>query len=112
MFDFRYHVASLAAVFLALLLGIVVGVGLSGRGLLRDTERRTYEAQIDQLERALAAAEERFPGDEIPRPEYWGGYRLTPDAIEFWEGRPNRLHELLHFLREQDGSWREERLTP
>jgi pyridoxamine 5'-phosphate oxidase len=65
----------------------------------------------EDLERALAEAEQRYPGDEIPRPEYWGGYRLTPEAIEFWEGRPNRLHERMHFLREGDG-WKLERLSP
>ena len=64
-----------------------------------------------QLDDALAAADERFPAD-IPRPDYWGGYRLVPDAIEFWEGRPNRLHERHHHLRQPDGTWRTERLSP
>lgn len=59
MFDLRYHVASLAAVFIALVIGILVGVGLSGRGVLRETERINYEVRIDQLERSLAEAEER-----------------------------------------------------
>jgi pyridoxamine 5'-phosphate oxidase len=66
----------------------------------------------DQLEAALAAASERYPGDAVPRPGYWGGYRLDPVAIEFWEGRPNRLHEREHFLRQPDGSWRVEHLSP
>ena len=56
MFDLRYHVASLAAVFIALVIGILVGVGLSGRGVLRDAERANYQRQIDQLEREKAAA--------------------------------------------------------
>jgi Copper transport outer membrane protein, MctB len=59
MFDLRYHVASLAAVFIALVIGILVGVGLSGRGVLRETERARYEQRIDQLEREKAAAEEQ-----------------------------------------------------
>ena len=63
------------------------------------------------LEAAAEDADERFP-DEIPRPEYWGGYRLVPDAVELWEGRPNRLHDRVHFLRGPDGSWRSERLSP
>jgi pyridoxamine 5'-phosphate oxidase len=65
----------------------------------------------EPLEDALAAAGERFP-DDVPRPGYWGGYRLDPVAIEFWEGRPNRLHDREHFLRQPDGSWKVERLSP
>jgi pyridoxamine 5'-phosphate oxidase len=64
------------------------------------------------LEGAFAAASERYPGDEVPRPDYWGGYRLVPEAIELWQGRPNRLHDREHFLRSADGSWRSERLSP
>jgi pyridoxamine 5'-phosphate oxidase len=66
----------------------------------------------DALLSALAGAEDRFPGDEVERPEYWGGYRLVPDAIELWQGRENRLHDREHFLREPDGGWRSERLSP
>ncbi len=65
----------------------------------------------ETLEAALAEAAERYP-DDVPRPGYWGGYRLVPDVIELWEGRPNRLHDRVHFLREPDGSWRSERLSP
>ena len=50
-------------------------------------------------------------GDDVPRPEYWGGFLLRPQAIEFWEGRANRLHDRTHYLREGDG-WRSERLSP
>ena len=51
-------------------------------------------------------------GDVVPRPEFWGGYRLRPDIVEFWEGRPNRLHDRAHFVREPAGGWRSERLSP
>src|ERR671919_143433 len=64
MFDLRYHVASLAAVFIALVIGILVGVGLSGRGVLRDRERINYEQRIDQLERRVADAEDRVRNQE------------------------------------------------
>ena len=64
------------------------------------------------LEAAFADASERYPGNDVPRPEYWGGYRLVPEAVELWQGRPNRLHDREHFLRGPDGSWRAERLSP
>ena len=60
-------------------------------------------------DRLAELAEEH--GEQVPRPEYWGGYLLRPTAIEFWEGRANRLHDRTHYLREGDG-WRSERLSP
>jgi pyridoxamine 5'-phosphate oxidase len=66
----------------------------------------------EELLAAFDDAAERYPGDDVPRPEYWGGYRLVPDAVELWEGRPNRLHDRLHFLRDAGGGWRSERLSP
>jgi pyridoxamine 5'-phosphate oxidase len=62
------------------------------------------------LDARVAELAERY-GDEIPRPDWWGGYLLRPDAIEFWEGRDNRLHDRTHYLRDGDG-WRDERLSP
>ena len=64
-----------------------------------------------ELEERVRAVEERFP-DEVPRPDYWGGYRLRPDAVELWQGRPDRLHDREHFLLQGDGTWRSERLSP
>ena len=64
----------------------------------------------EQLERALEAAESRY-GDDPPRPPHWGGYRLIPAAIEFWQGRENRLHDRLLYRR-ADGGWKIERLAP
>jgi pyridoxamine 5'-phosphate oxidase len=64
----------------------------------------------EALEAALHDAESRF-GEDVPRPPYWGGYRIVPDAIELWQGRPSRLHDRTHWIREGDG-WREERLSP
>jgi pyridoxamine 5'-phosphate oxidase len=50
--------------------------------------------------------------DDVPRPPHWGGYRVKPDVIEFWQGRENRLHDRLVYVRESDGSWHIERLAP
>ena len=51
-------------------------------------------------------------GDNVPRPPHWGGYRLKPKVIEFWQGRENRLHDRLVYMRQTDGSWQIERLAP
>lgn len=67
----------------------------------------------DELERRYREAEERFGGDDsIPRPPEWGGFRVVPDVIEFWQGRPNRLHDRLRFRRESAQPWIRERLAP
>ena len=66
------------------------------------------------LEARLRDLEARYAGtDEIPVPDYWGGFRVRPHSIEFWQGRPNRLHDRLRYLRNsEDEQWRIERLGP
>jgi pyridoxamine 5'-phosphate oxidase len=65
----------------------------------------------ETLESRFAELQKRF-GENVPRPEHWGGYRLRPGSIEFWQGRDNRLHDRLRYGLEEDGSWSVERLGP
>lgn len=65
------------------------------------------------LEGDLKEVESRYPGDDVPLPPYWGGYRVVPDTIEFWQGRESRLHDRIRYVRESGGKgWRVERLSP
>lgn len=69
----------------------------------------------EPLERRLADLEAEYAGADdvaIPRPEYWGGYRVVPEVIEFWQGRPNRLHDRLRYTHRAAGGWTIERLSP
>ncbi len=65
----------------------------------------------ETLEEEYRAVEQRFAGGDVPRPPFWGGFRLIPARIEFWFGRADRLHERVVYVREA-GQWRSERLYP
>jgi pyridoxamine 5'-phosphate oxidase len=66
----------------------------------------------DVLENKQAELEKEYQDREIPRPPHWGGFRLVPSVIEFWQGRPSRLHDRLRYSLQDDGSWLRERLAP
>jgi pyridoxamine 5'-phosphate oxidase len=69
-------------------------------------------ANRDYLEDKLSALELQYQGKEIPRPVFWGGYIVKPVEFEFWQGRPNRLHDRIRFLLQEDYSWKIDRLSP
>jgi pyridoxamine 5'-phosphate oxidase len=64
------------------------------------------------LEERLRDLEAEYEGREVPRPPFWGGYRVEPYSIEFWQGRENRLHDRLVYRHADSGEWRRERLQP
>lgn len=67
--------------------------------------RRILDARLEEMK-------QRFADGTIPLPPHWGGYRLAPSRMEFWQGRPDRLHDRFRYLRHKDGSWSIERLAP
>jgi pyridoxamine 5'-phosphate oxidase len=68
-------------------------------------------ASREALDEGQRALRERFEGEDVPRPEHWGGYVLRPDAVEFWQGQVGRLHDRFRYSRDGD-SWKIDRLAP
>jgi pyridoxamine 5'-phosphate oxidase len=66
-------------------------------------------AELESLHAELA---KKFANGPVPRPEHWGGLRVVPSSIEFWQGRPSRLHDRFLYTRNADGTWRRQRLAP
>jgi pyridoxamine 5'-phosphate oxidase len=64
------------------------------------------------LDDAYKAVEKKYAGEEVPLPPHWGGYRVSPESVEFWQGRRSRLHDRLRYRREKSGDWLIERLAP
>jgi pyridoxamine 5'-phosphate oxidase len=64
------------------------------------------------LEDAMKETEKKYAGETVPLPPQWGGYRVAPETVEFWQGRRSRLHDRLRYRRAADGDWLVERLSP
>ncbi len=69
-------------------------------------------ANRNELKALMKSASEKFRDQEVPCPEHWGGFVLMPTRIEFWQGRPDRLHDRLCYTREESNQWRRQRLAP
>lgn len=66
----------------------------------------------DALEKQWKELQAKYPGEDVPKPPNWGGFVLSPARIEFWQGRPSRLHDRFRYLKQLDGKWLIERLSP
>lgn len=85
----------------------------------RESQLSAHASPQSQPVESRKALKERFSevrtcyeGQEVPRPEHWGGFLLEPEAVEFWQGRPGRLHDRLRYRRTEEGTWTIERLAP
>ncbi|OIQ37269.1 MAG: pyridoxamine 5'-phosphate oxidase [Bacteroidetes bacterium MedPE-SWsnd-G1] len=67
--------------------------------------REILDSKLDELEK-------RYEGKEIPRPAHWGGFLIKPISMEFWQGRPNRMHDRIRYTLQEDFNWKIERLAP
>lgn len=69
-------------------------------------------ASREELDASLKSFEKKYDQQEIPRPKHWGGFLVKPISIEFWQGRPNRMHDRIRYKLQEDFSWKIERLAP
>ena len=66
----------------------------------------------EELDQNLKSFENKYKNQEIPRPNHWGGFIVKPESIEFWQGRPNRMHDRMRYTLQKDFNWKMERLAP
>ncbi|APY07014.1 pyridoxamine 5'-phosphate oxidase [Winogradskyella sp. J14-2] len=80
-------------------------------GAIASNQSEIVESR-EVLEKKLKALEQEYDGKEIERPKHWGGYMVRPVEMEFWQGRPNRLHDRIRYQLQEDYNWKIERLSP
>ena len=76
------------------------------------SEQSQVLANREAIEQKMAELQQRYANEAPTRPAHWGGYCLAPERIEFWQGRPNRLHDRINFTRHANGNWQGQRLSP
>lgn len=76
------------------------------------SEQSTVVSSRSYLEKRTEALEREYQGREVPKPPHWGGYKVFPQEFEFWQGRPNRLHDRIYFSRHDENKWKIDRLAP
>jgi pyridoxamine 5'-phosphate oxidase len=76
------------------------------------SEQSSVVSSRKELETSLQSLKDKYKNKEIPRPSHWGGYLVKPISIEFWQGRPNRLHDRIRFTLQENFDWKIERLAP
>jgi pyridoxamine 5'-phosphate oxidase len=76
------------------------------------SQQSTVLPSREAIEQRFRQLQDEYEGRDVPLPPYWGGYRVTPEEVEFWQGRPSRLHDRLRYTRQADGTWKLERLSP
>lgn len=76
------------------------------------SEQSRVISSRNYLETRLAALEKEYQEKEVPKPPHWGGYKVIPKEFEFWQGRPNRLHDRIYFTKENESNWKIDRLAP
>ena len=76
------------------------------------SNQSTVVSSREELDQNLKSFESKYKNQEIPRPDHWGGFIVKPESIEFWQGRPNRMHDRIRYRLQKDFNWKMERLAP